>query len=312
MIKLRFSNGDTMPLLGLGTWRASRDETYNIVFKAIEYGYRHIDCAPIYENEDIIGEAITDAITQGIIKRSDLFITSKLWNDAHLPKDVEPALQKSLRDLQVDYLDLYLIHWPVALKKGVKLPQSVNDFLPIEHAPLLDTWKAMEIIKDKGLCKHIGVSNFNEQHLQTLLSAVKHKPEMNQVELHPYLQQKKLLQFCQKNNIHLTAYAPLGAGKLNDTKFVDILQNPIILQQALQHQCTPANILISWALMRKTVAIPKSSNFKRLKENFEAQKICLSAKNMEEIDVLDVNLRVTSGEVWTINGSPYTSEYLWG
>ncbi|MGL4957236.1 MAG: aldo/keto reductase, partial [Bacteroidales bacterium] len=163
-----------------------------------------------------------------------------------------------------------------------------------------------------GLCKHIGVSNFNEQHLQTLLSAVKHKPEMNQVELHPYLQQKNLLQFCQQNNIHLTAYAPLGAGKLNDTKFVDILQNPIILQQALQHQCTPANILISWALMRKTVAIPKSSNFKRLKENFEAQKICLSAKNMEEIDVLDVNLRVTSGEVWTINGSPYTSEYLWG
>ncbi|MGL5914268.1 MAG: aldo/keto reductase [Bacteroidales bacterium] len=308
---ITFTNGDRMPLFGLGTWRASRDETYNAVFEALKCGYRHIDCAAIYDNEDIIGDAIADAIAQGIVQRGDLFITSKLWNDSHLPTHVEPALRKTLHDLRLEYLDLYLIHWPVALTKGAKLPPSLTELLPIEQIPLVDTWHAMEQVKDKGLCKHIGVSNFSAKHLQSIIQLAKHKPEMNQIELHPYLQQNTLLQYCQEQEIHLTAYAPLGAGKAGGGDFQPIMQNTVILSIALRHKCSPASILIAWALSRKTVVIPKSVKSERLKENFEAQNIQLTQQDMQEIAFLDCNYRITTGVPWTPEGSPYTLDYLW-
>jgi alcohol dehydrogenase (NADP+) len=309
---IKFSNSDTMPLFGLGTWRSTRDETYNSVYEAIKCGYRHIDCAFIYGNEDIVGEAIADAIKNGLVKRSELFITSKLWNDSHEKQHVLPALENTLKDLRLDYLDLYLMHWPVAIKHGVQFPKEPSELLSIENVPIAETWAMLEGCKTKGLCKHIGVSNFNIRMLKELMKTAVQQPEMNQLELHPYLQQPKLVEFCQENNIHVTAYSPLGAGKINEQNASSsLLENPTIISVAKKHSCSPAQALLAWGMARNIVVIPKSVKVERLKENFEAQNVRLDAADMQQIATLDANVRITNGAVWTIEGSYYTQDYLW-
>jgi len=205
MDKFKFRNGDEMPALGLGTWKSNPGEVYAVVREAIKIGYRHIDCAAFYGNEPEIGQAFVDAFDAGDVKREDLWVTSKLWNNAHLKKDVRPALEKTLKDLQLDYLDLYLIHWPVALKPGVQFPSSVNDFLSLDDAPTAATWEAMEACAKNGLSKHIGVSNFSIKKIRELLDDCEIKPEVNQIELHPFHQQPEMLEFCNKENIGYVA-----------------------------------------------------------------------------------------------------------
>ncbi|MDR0414851.1 MAG: aldo/keto reductase [Prevotellaceae bacterium] len=309
---IRFSNGDAMPLLGLGTWRTTREETYSSVFEALKIGYRHVDCAFIYGNEDVIGQAFSDAFAQKIVRREELFVTSKLWNDAHEKADVRPALQETLRNLRLDYLDLYLIHWPVALKRGIRFPSQADEFLTPRQAPLAETWAALESCRQEGLCRHIGVSNFTQDKLAALLQTAGQKPEMNQVELHPYLQQPELVEFCRKNGIHVTAYAPLGAGMADGVDRVAVLKNPTLLEVAQKHGCTAAQVALAWGMARQTVVIPKSAKASRLAENFAAQGVTLDESDMERIAALSCNLRITTGALWTVEGSPYTMSYLWG
>jgi len=316
MQTLSFNSDDAMPILGLGTWKSAPGEVYDAVKVALEAGYRHIDCAPIYGNEPEVGRGLTESFEAGVASREDVWITSKLWNDAHAPEDVRPALRQTLSDLQIDTIDLFLIHWPVALKKGTQLPQSPSDFVSLDEVPITETWAAMEELVDDGLTRHIGVSNFNIPKLQTLLDAADHPPEMNQIELHPYLQQTDMVEFARENDVHLTAYSPLGskdrpAGMKSDDEPI-LLDDPTIAEIADAHDATPAQVLIRWAIHRGTAVIPKSVNEGRIKENLAAADVHLTDADMEQIATLDRQRRYVDGEFWAMEGSPYTLEQIWG
>jgi len=316
MQTLSFDSDDAMPILGLGTWKSAPGEVYDAVNVALEAGYRHIDCAPIYGNESEVGRSLTESFEAGVTSREDVWITSKLWNDAHAPEDVRPALRQTLSDLQIDTIDLFLIHWPVALKKGTQLPQSPSDFVSLDEVPITETWAAMEELVDDGLARHIGVSNFNIPKLQTLLDTADHPPEMNQIELHPYLQQTDMVEFARENNVHLTAYSPLGSKDRPDGMKSDdepiLLDDPTIAEIADAHDATSAQVLISWAIHRSTAVIPKSVNEGRIKENLAAADVELTDADMEQIATLDRQRRYVDGEFWAMEGSPYTMEQIWG
>jgi alcohol dehydrogenase (NADP+) len=309
-----FTNGDRMPTFGLGTWRSQPGEVSDAIIEAIACGYRHIDCASIYGNEKEIGEALQKAFAKNLVKREELWITSKLWNDSHLPEDVLPALKRTLHDLQLEFLDLYLVHWPVAIKKGVDFPSQADDFLSSKEAPLMSTWKEMEKLLETGLVRHIGVSNFNQRKLKELLKLCSKPPEVNQVELHPYLQQKVLVDFCAQHSIHLTGYGPLGAAYRVENKEIDL---PILLEdQSLQsiaknHGATPAQVALAWGMERGTSVIPKSTKPGRIKENFEALNLKLSREDMQKITGMEGPYRYTSGIGLVIEGSPYQLSDLW-
>ncbi len=312
---LTFANGDTMPIFGLGTWKANSGDVYKSVKTALQVGYRHIDCAPVYGNETEVGQAISEAIDEGTVSREELWITSKLWNNSHAVGDVQPALEKTLADLQLESLDLYLIHWPVLIKQEFLFQRSGEDLVPLAEIPIAETWKVMEKLRDEGLCRHLGVSNFSIKKLKALSETARQAPEMNQIELHPYLQQPKMLEFCAANHIHLTAYAPLGSTDRPDRLKVDneplLLKDPVITTIAEKHSASPAQVLIAWSIQRNVAVIPKSVNPERIKQNFEAVQLSLSADEMADINSLDRHRRYINGTFWTMAGSPYTLENLW-
>jgi alcohol dehydrogenase (NADP+) len=315
MKELEFRNGDKLPILGLGTWKSKPGEVYSAIREAIKIGYRHFDCAFIYMNEKEIGQAFFDAMKHDHVTRKELWVTSKLWNNSHAQDDVIPTLKRTLSDLQLDYLDLYLVHWPHIFKKDVINASSAEETVPTSVIPHITTWRGMEASVEAGLTRHIGVCNFNKRKLKSLADKATIKPEMNQVELHPLLPQSDLLEFCAENGIHMTAYSPLGspdrsAGmKAEDEP--NLFKNPIINELAEKHACSPAQIMISWAMTRGTAVIPKSVNAERLKQNFESSSIELSAYDMEKMESNNSEYRFVKGQFWAFEGTEYSVDWLW-
>ncbi len=247
-------------MLGLGTWKLSEGkQAEDAVLCALKLGYRHIDTAHIYTNETSVGRAIK----KSGVPRKEIFVTTKLWNDQHA--DPEGALDGSLKKLGLDYVDLYLMHYPV---------RDVRN----------RTWMAMEKLKDHGMCRAIGVSNFTIRHITELIEKTKIIPDVNQVEFSPYLYQKELLTFCVKNKIQLTAYSPLvRCQRMADPKLVAIAE---------KYRKSPAQILIRWCLQHKIVAIPKASMVEHLRENADVFDFEISAGDMKKVDAFNEGLRV--------------------
>ncbi len=313
MKTLKFKNGDTMHAIGLGTWKATGAEVKKAVKDALHAGYRHIDTAAVYGNEEAIGEALAEVFSESEILREDVFITSKLWNNAHGEGQVRPALEDSLKKLGLDYLDLYLIHWPVAFRHTVDSPKKPDDYLSPEEAPISETWKQMEKAKKNGLAKHIGVSNFSEKKLRDLISKVSEKPEMNQVEIHPLLQQRALLDFCKKEDILVTAYSPLGSGDrslamkgANEPNMMDL---QILKDIAKERNATVPQILIAWHGHRGCAAIPKSTSKEHIISNFQGAAVSLSDTDMEKIEKLDRHYRYITGKFFEEPSKGYKNMY---
>lgn len=315
METFEFANGDRMPALGLGTWKSEPGEVGAAVREALRIGYRHFDCAAIYGNQAEIGAALAGCMAAGLVQREELWITSKLWNDRHAEADVQPALEHTLGDLGLEYLDLYLIHWPVAHRRGVPGASSAADFLSLEERPLGETWLGMEAAREAQLCRHIGVSNFSLAKLTRLSESARLAPEMNQVELHPYLQQGELIAWCRANGVGVTGYSPLGSrdrtASLKAADEPDLLADPTLAEIAGRLNATPAQVLLAWALARGTAPIPKSIHAGRLAENFAAAELVLAPADLQRIAALDLDRRYVTGAFWVVEGGPYTLENLW-
>ena len=258
---VKLQNGTEMPIFGLGTWALRGQECIQAVTWAIEMGYRLIDTAALYGNEEEIGKAIEDSK----IPRENLFITSKVWNSDQGYENTLKAFEKSLNRLKLSYLDLYLIHWPVSGLRN-------------------DTWRALEKIYESSRVKAIGISNFTIRHIDELLSMTSITPMVNQVEFSPFLYQKKLLEYCSSKNIQLEAYSPLTRGRR--------FNNSVLESLGLKYNKSVPQILIKWGLQHKIVEIPKSGNKQHLKENADVFDFELVTSDMDQIDGLNEDLRI--------------------
>ncbi|KAH8890654.1 aldo/keto reductase [Thozetella sp. PMI_491] len=279
------SDGRSIPAVGLGTWLSKPNEVKNAVEVALKAGYRHIDAAACYDNEKEVG----DGIKASGVDRKDIFLTSKLWNTHHKAEDVERAVDISLADLQTDYLDLYLIHWPVSFRRTTdaeRFPMRDDYLVDVIDIPILETWKAMEALVKKGKIRSIGVSNFNAKNLETVLTAAEIKPVVNQVELHPYFQQQELFDFCKEKNVLLEAYSPLGNNIYNLPMGLD---DPTIKSIAADLGKTPVQVILSWIVQRGIVVLTKSVTPSRIEQNLQVSE--LPAEVMEKIKTVDRNSR---------------------
>ncbi|WP_096186692.1 aldo/keto reductase [Evansella halocellulosilytica] len=256
---ITLNNGVKMPQLGFGVWQVEDEAATPAVLKAIESGYRSIDTAAVYKNESGVGEALR----QTNVPREDLFITTKVWNSNQGYENTLKAFDESLEKLGLDYVDLYLIHWPTP-----------------EYDEYVDTYKALEKLYNDGRVKAIGVCNFDIDHLERLLDECDVKPVLNQVECHPYLAQNELKDFCKKHDIYLEAWSPLMQGG-------DVLNNEVIQSLAEKYGKTPAQVIIRWHLQNESIVIPKSVTPSRIEENFNVFDFELSVEDVEKINGLD-------------------------
>jgi len=294
-----------MPSVGLGLWKLDQPETADIIVNGVKSGYRHLDSAADYGNEIQVGEGIKQSLSQGICRREDLWVTSKLWNTFHRPEHVLPACEKSLRDLSTDYIDLYLIHFPISLKyvafnkryppEWIYDPTAENPRMHIDPVPLSETWHAMEGLVERGLVKEIGVCNYNSSLLHDLMAYASIKPAMLQIESHPFLTQEKLIKTAKNYGIAVTCFSPLGALSYMELEMAD--QNESVLNEnavkvaAERLDRTPAQVVLRWGLQRGTAVIPKTSKKERLIENQSLFDFELSNQEMSDISNLNVDRR---------------------
>ncbi|XP_073423562.1 aldo-keto reductase family 1 member C2-like isoform X2 [Dendrobates tinctorius] len=283
---------------------------------ALDVGYHHIDSALMYGNEVEVGRSINAKIMDGTVKREDVFYTSKLWSTYQSPELVRYALEKSLKDLRLDYLDLYLIHSPIEFKPGDELrPTDENGKLIYHNTDIRDTWKAMEDCKEAGLVRSIGVSNFNHKQLELILNmpGLRYKPVCNQVECHIYNNQAKMLEFCKSHDIVLVAYGVLGSTR--DANFIEptapmLLEDPLLDAIAKKHCRTPAQVAMRHMLQRGIVVLAKSFKPERIKQNFEVFKFELSEEEMKSLNGLNRNLRYVHLTKWRDHPKfPFNEEY---
>ncbi|XP_075066572.1 aldo-keto reductase family 1 member C1-like isoform X2 [Mixophyes fleayi] len=313
------NDGHKMPVLVFGTFAPAtytKEQACASTKIAIEVGYRHIDGAFIYGNEAAIGQAIREKIAEGTVKREDIFYTGKLWNTNHAPDRVRPALEKTLKDLQLNYIDLFLIHTPVDFKPGDDpLPKDDQGKLIFGNIDLRDTWKALEDCKDAGLVKSLGVSNFNRRQVELILNkpGLKYKPVCNQVECHIYLNQAKMLEFCKSSGIVMVGYSVLGSSRAEDwtnQNTPQLLDDPVLNEIAKKHSRSPAQIAMRYLLQRRIVIIAKSFSPARIKQNFQVFDFELSGEDMKSLDGVNKNIRYLSVDEWKEHPNyPYYDEY---
>lgn len=302
---IQLASGREVPSVGLGLWKIEQEKTSEVVQSAIECGYRHFDSACDYGNEIQTGEGLAAAISAGKVKREDLWITSKLWNTYHRRQHVRPALEKSLRDLQLDYLDLYLVHFPIA-SKYVPIderyppgwftdPDASEPCVEADQVPIIETWQAMEELVSSGLVREIGVCNFGCSLLRDLINQAEIPPAMLQIEMHPYLTQEKLTRFCHESGIGVTAFSPLGAQSYFQLNMAEasesLLEHEAIKAIAAANDRSPAQVLLRWGVQRGTLVVPKTSNVDRLRENLAVFDFSLSQEEMQSISDLNRNRR---------------------
>ncbi|XP_072001199.1 prostaglandin-E(2) 9-reductase-like [Engystomops pustulosus] len=313
------NDGHRIPVIGFGTYAPEKfpktlaEEATKV---AIEVGYQHIDCAHVYGNEADVGRAIREKLADGTMRREDLFYTGKLWCTYQTPDLVRPALERSLRNLQLEFVDLFIIHTPLEMKPGDDpFPVDENGQLIFYNTDIRDTWEAMERCKDAGLVKSIGVSNFNRRQIELILNkpGLKYKPVCNQVECHIYLNQRKLRDFCKSEGIVLVGYSVLGSSR--DENWIDqnspvVLEDPVLVTIAKRHKKTPAQVAIRFFLQLGVVVLAKSFNPKRIKENIEVFDFLLSPEDMKELEALNRNFRYVQAKRWKDHPKfPFADEY---
>lgn len=294
-----------MPSVGLGLWKIERERVAHVVKQAIQIGYRHLDSAADYGNELEVGHGIKQALDEGLCKREDLWITSKLWNTFHAAEHVEQACDKTLADLGVEYLDLYLVHFPISLQyvpiatryppEWIFDPEAQEPEMKIAPVPLSETWRAMEALVAKGKVKQIGVCNYNSALMHDLMAYAKIKPAVLQIESHPYLTQERLLRLAAEYDIAVTTFSPLGSLSYIELDMArqeeSLLQQPVVLAAAQRLNRSAAQVLLRWGVQRGTAIIPKTSRVERLAENIALFDFELSSQEMEAISALNCNRR---------------------
>jgi diketogulonate reductase-like aldo/keto reductase len=269
--KIALNNGsDAIPALGFGTLIPDPVATRTATRAALEVGYRQLDASERYRNEKEVGEAIREVFRAGAIKREEVFIATKLWNNNHRPERVKPAFEASLKRLQLDYVDLYLIHTPFAFQPGDEQdPRDANGNVIYDNGvTLLETWRALEGLVDEGKCKAIGLSDVGLDQTKEIFGASRIKPAVVHVESHPYLPQWELLEYCKSNGIVLQAFAALGHS--SEPKLLD---DPVITAIAKRVNKTPAQVLLAWAIQRGTALLTTSKTPSRIKENFDVSTL---------------------------------------
>lgn len=294
-----------MPRVGFGLWKIPREDTAASVVEAVRAGYRHFDSAADYANEAETGEGLSQAMAEGLVTREELWVTSKLWNTFHGAEHVEEACRKTLSDLRLDFLDLYLIHFPIALEyvpidvryppEWLHDPDAPDPVMKRAPVPLQETWMAMETLVHKGLVNRIGVCNYNTALIHDLMSYATIRPAMLQIEAHPYLTQEKLIRCARGYGIDVTAFSPLGAQSYFELGMADsgesLLGAAPVMVAAQTHGKTPAQVLLKWGVQRGTAVIPKTSKPERMRENIDIDDFELSAVEMAAISALNQNRR---------------------
>ncbi|KAM7533782.1 hypothetical protein Aperf_G00000116940 [Anoplocephala perfoliata] len=293
---LLLNSGYTIPQLAFGTDGIANEIAAKTVETAYDAGYRHFDCAMIYGNEKALGEGFTELIQKYGVKREDIFVTSKLWCDRHDPQEVRKACEESIRNLGLEYLDLYLIHWPVSFhfKEGAKPDFTDPNCFVYEDHKIEDTWRAMEELVSAGLVKSVGVSNFNRRQIEHIIQHCRIVPAVNQIEVNLHWLNTKLIEFCQSRNIIVEGYSPFGSPGFTKGRVEEILKLKAVVEIAKNHNITPAQVVIRHALERKIVIISKTVSAERMHSNLDVFGFELNEDEMNLLNMAGRNKRIVT------------------